>query len=136
MFSPDGRFLAYTSDESGRDEVYVTSFPGPGGKWQVSTESGIEPMWARSCRELFYVQGDTLMSVPVETRPGFSAGLPRPVLELQGRCMRAHRLYPNYDVSPDGERFLMVFQEQPSVAPPIHVVLNALSEIASRAPGK
>ncbi len=136
MFSPDGRLLAYTSDESGRDEVYVTSFPGPGGKWQVSTESGIEPMWARSGRELFYIQRDTLMSVTVETRPGFSAGSPRPVLELQGRYMRGHRFYPNYDVSADGERFLMVFQEQPSVAPPIHIVLNALSEIASRAPGK
>src|ERR1700676_5576985 len=71
-FSPDGRWLAYISDESGRFEVYVQSYPGPGGKWQISTEGGTEPVWTRNGRELFYRSGDKMMAVDVATQPGFA----------------------------------------------------------------
>ena len=75
MFSPDGRWLAYLSDESGRLEVYVQPYPGPGGKWQISTEGGAEPVWARDGQELFYrsINGDRMMAVEITTDPTFSA---------------------------------------------------------------
>ena len=69
MFSPDGRWLAYTSNESGRDEVYVLSYPGPGGKRQISNQGGSQPLWARDGRELFYRNGNRFMAVSVETEP-------------------------------------------------------------------
>ena len=78
-FSPDGRWLAYVSDESGRPEIYVQPYPGPGGKWQISTDGGTEPLWNRSGRELFYRTENRMMIVDVETPPAgsFSAGKPR-----------------------------------------------------------
>ncbi len=66
-FSPDGRWLAYVSDESGRFEIYVQPFPGPGGKWQISNGGGIEPVWAKNGRELFYRNGDRMMDVEITT---------------------------------------------------------------------
>ena len=75
-FSPDGHWLAYISNESGRFEVYVQPYPGPGGKWQISTEGGTEPVWNRNGRELFYRSGDKMMSVNIATVPGFTAGKP------------------------------------------------------------
>jgi eukaryotic-like serine/threonine-protein kinase len=63
QFSPDGRWLAYVSDESGRYEIYVQLYLGPGGKWQISTEGGTEPVWNRNLRELFYRSGDKMMAV-------------------------------------------------------------------------
>ena len=71
-FSPNGRWLAYTSDESGRSEIYVRPFPGPGGKWQVSTDGGTEPVWARSGRELFFRSGDRMMAAPIAGDREFS----------------------------------------------------------------
>src|SRR5262249_22305576 len=131
--SPDGRWIAYCSDEAGRDEIYVQPYPGPGGKIQVSTEGGAEPVWARSGRELFYRQGDKMMAVEVTTHPSFSASTPRVLFE--GRFTRGHRGHTNYDVSPDGSRFLMI-QGQESGASPIHVVLDWSAELSSRAPAK
>jgi len=66
-FSPDGRFLAYQSDESGRDEVYVRAFPGPGGRWQVSTEGGVEPRWSGNGSEIFYRTRRRLYAVEIDT---------------------------------------------------------------------
>jgi len=105
VFSPDGHWLAYLSDESGREEVYVQAFPSSGGRWQVSTDGGSEPMWARSGRELFYRSGNTLMSVDIETKPTFSAGVSKRLFESRfvSNVGRA-----NYDVSADGKQFLMV----------------------------
>jgi eukaryotic-like serine/threonine-protein kinase len=105
MFSPDGKWLAYLSDESGREEVYVQAFPSSGGRWQVSTDGGSEPVWARSGRELFYRSGNTLMSVDIEAKPTFSAGVPKRLFESRfvSNVGRA-----NYDVSVDGKQFLMV----------------------------
>ena len=80
-FSPDGRWLAYVSDESGRYEVYVQPYPGPGGKWQISTDGGTEPAWNRNGRELFYRSGDKMMAVDIATQPSFAAGKPRMLFE-------------------------------------------------------
>jgi tricorn protease-like protein len=103
-FSPDGRWLAYASDESGRYEIYVQPYPGPGGKWQVSTEGGTEPVWARN-GELFYRNGDKMMVVETTTRTSFSAGNPK--LLFEGRYA-TYQSVPDYDVTPDGQRFLFL----------------------------
>ncbi len=71
--SPDGRFLAYCSDQSGEDQVYVRPFPSGEGQWLVSTNSGCQPRWSRDGKELFYVEGDTLTAVEVTTSPAFAA---------------------------------------------------------------
>ena len=74
QFSPDGRWVAYHSNESGRHEVYVQPFPGPGGKWQISTSGGIEPRWRRDGKELFYIAPDgKLMAAPIQSA-GTDAG--------------------------------------------------------------
>lgn len=106
--SPDGRFLAYVSNESGRAEVYVQAFPGPGGKWQVSTEGGKEPVWARNGGELFYGSGDKMMVVSLETEPTFTAAKPRVL--FADPYVKHGWFLANYDVSPNG-RFLMVKSE-------------------------
>ena len=104
--SQDGRWLAYESNESGRDEIYVRPFPAvDGGRWQVSTGGGIQPVWARNGRELFYRSGDALMAVPVQTSSGFAAGNPTPLFKGQYVVGPGGR---SYDVSPDGQRFLMI----------------------------
>ncbi|HYV30534.1 MAG TPA: protein kinase, partial [Candidatus Binatia bacterium] len=106
-FSPDGRWLAYQSDESGREEIYVRPFPSPGGKWLISTEGGTQPVWARNGRELFYRNGDKMMAAAVETKPTFAAAKPK--LLFEGHYETGiYPSLPNYDVSPDGRRFLMI----------------------------
>src|SRR6266849_5383803 len=80
-FSPNGHWLSYISDESGRFEIYVQTYPGPGGKWQISTEGGAEPAWNRNGRELFYRSGDKMMAVDIATRTGFGADKPRMLFE-------------------------------------------------------
>jgi eukaryotic-like serine/threonine-protein kinase len=105
-FSPDGHWLAYTSDESGRWEVYVQPYPGPGGEWQISTEGGNEPVWNPAGRELFYRAGNSIMAVAVTLRPGFSAAKPKVLFE--GPWLPTPFNFPNYDVSPNGRRFLML----------------------------
>jgi serine/threonine-protein kinase len=133
-FSPDGCWLAYVSNESGRYEVYVQPYPGPGGKWQISTEGGMEPVWNPSGRELFFRTGDKMMAVGIATEPGFAAGKPRVLFE--GPYLPTPLTEPNYDVSPDGKRFLMVKpSEQEQAAPTqINVVLNWFEELKRRVP--
>jgi serine/threonine-protein kinase len=124
MFSPDGRWLAYGSDESGRQEIYVRPFPGPGGKLQISTEGGVEPVWARNGRELFYRNGDKMMAAAVETKPTFAAAKPKLLFEGHYEA-GIFAFEPNYDVSPDGQRFLMIKgSEQESAPTQLNVVLN------------
>jgi serine/threonine-protein kinase len=108
--SPDGRFLAYVSNESGTAEVYVQPFPGGGGKWQISTEGGREPVWSRSGVELFYRTADRMMVVSLETEPRFQVGTPR-VLFTDPYAKQGWFI-ANYDVSPDGRKFLMVKGEE------------------------
>ena len=112
MFSPDGRWVAYVSDESGRNEVYVLPFSGPGGKQQISTEGGGYPQWARDGRELFYLNDLQMMAVEIETEPTFTVSTSTPLFE-GGFVSRAGGPYPVYDVSADGQRFLMVQEVAP-----------------------
>ncbi len=134
LFSPDGHWLAYISDESGRFEIYVQAYPGPGGKWQISTEGGAEPLWNPNGRELFYRSGDKMMGVDIATQPSFSAGKPRVLFE--GRYNPAYGTASNYDVSPDGQRFLMIKPNETGEASPtqINVVLNWFEELKRRVP--
>jgi serine/threonine-protein kinase len=133
-FSPDGHWLAYVTDESGRYEIYVQAFPGPGGKWQISTEGGTEPVWNPSGRELFYRSGDKMMAADIATQPSFAAGKPR--MLFAGQYVPTPVTYPNYDVSPDGQRFLMLKPAEQAQAAPtqINVVLNWFEELKRRVP--
>jgi eukaryotic-like serine/threonine-protein kinase len=122
------------SDESGRWEVYVQPYPGPGGKWQISTEGGMEPTWNPNGRELFYRIGDKMMAVDITTEPNFKAGKPRALFERHYEPTPATG--PNYDVSPDGQRFLVLKPSEQETAAPtqINVVLNWSEELKRRVP--
>jgi serine/threonine-protein kinase len=137
QFSPDGHWLAYASGESGRREIYVQPYPGPGGKWQVSTDGGTEPQWNRNGRELFYRSDDKMMAVDVSTQTGFAAGTPRQLFERPYMMNGSGLARANYDVSPDGQRFLMlkpVEQEQEQKPTQINVVLNWTEELKRLVP--
>ena len=123
--SPNGRWLAYVSDESGREEVYVVPFPGSGGRWPISTDGGSRPLWARNGRELFYRNGDRTMAVTVTSDATFSATKPRFLFEAKA----VSYLWLNWDVTPDGD-FLMIEPGESDTPPTqINVVLNWLQEI-------
>ncbi len=127
-FSPDGRWLAYISDESGQFEVYVRPYPGPGSKFPISIQGGVAPVWARDGGELFYRSGDKMMAVTVEAGSEFRAGKPEVVFE--GRYVPGNGIRPNYDISPDGQRFVMVRSTQEGASPAqINVVLNWFEEL-------
>jgi len=146
-FSPDGRWLAYVSNESGRDEVYVQPYPGPGGRQQVSTEGGVAPAWARNGKELFYAvpasivgtipaTNDALkmMAVDVTSQPTFTAGKPK--MLFAGRYIN-NTPVRGYDVTPDGRRFLMMqAKEQPPAPALTEIVLvqNWFEELKRRVP--
>jgi serine/threonine-protein kinase len=112
--SPDGRHLAYCTNESGRPQVYVRAFPGPGPTVQVSSEGGTDPVWRRDGRELFYRNGDSMMAVPVGAGPAFANGRPQQLWTgsyshgMSSSCGAPGLTSSNYDVTPDGMRFLMV----------------------------
>jgi Tol biopolymer transport system component len=132
QFSPDGQWLAYSSDESGRNEIYVRPYPGPGGQWQLSTGGGTEPLWNRNGREVFYRSGNALMAVDITTQSGFTHGTPGKLFEGEYVKGISHA----YDVSPDGQRFLMIkATEQAQAAPTqINVVLNWFEELKQKVP--
>jgi eukaryotic-like serine/threonine-protein kinase len=129
--SPDGRWLTYVSDESGGPEIYVQPYPGPGGKWQISTGGGTEPIWSPNGRELFYRSGTRMMAVDVTTQPAFSPGKPRMLFDRQYMSTQFPGTFPRYDVSPDGQRFLMVKQSE-ALPTQIDVVQNWISELKDR----
>lgn len=132
-FSPDGRWLAYVSDESGRYEVYVQPYPGPGGKYQISTEGGTEPVWNPNGKELFYRSGDKMMAVDISARSGFSASKSK--MLFQGPYVPTTGTLPFYDVSPGGQRFLMFKPaEQTASLTQIVVVQNWFEELRRLAP--
>jgi Tol biopolymer transport system component len=121
VLSPDGHFIAYRSNESGRAEVYVQNFPPSGGKWMVSTSGGEEPQWRRDSREIFYLRNETLMAVDVKTNGStFAAGLPHELFSVP----LGVRVRNRYVVSADGRRFLVMTRNSVGVASPITVVLN------------
>jgi eukaryotic-like serine/threonine-protein kinase len=114
QFSPDGRWLAYESDESGGNQIYLQAYRGPGAKWQLSTEGGLSPAWNPNGRELFYRNGDKTMVVAIKTSPSFSAGKPRILYEG-----------PAGDPARDGQRFLGIQAVEPEQPPTeINVMLN------------
>jgi eukaryotic-like serine/threonine-protein kinase len=124
-FSPNGHWIAYGSNESGRSEVYVEPFPGPGGKWQISTEGGNWPVWARSGRELFYLNGSKIMSVGVTVQPGFAAFTPRPLADVPVQTSSFYGANGEFDVSPDDQHFLFIeAREQNALPGEVRVVLN------------
>ena len=132
-FSPDGRWLAYSSDESGRWEICAQPYPGPGGKWQISTEGGTEPVWNPNGRELFYRSGDKMMSVEITTQPSFTPG--KPMVLFEGPYLPTPATFANYDVASDGQRFLMLkASEQEQAVTQINVVLNWFEELKRRVP--
>jgi serine/threonine protein kinase/Tol biopolymer transport system component len=133
-FSPDGRYVAYVSNESGRDEVYVKPFPSGEGKWQVSAGGGAAPRWSRRGDELFFMTGDNLMAVPVRTKPSLELGSPQKLFSRRPvSADRPSGVYDSYDVSPDGQRFVMLqsAEEQPG-SQPLTVVQNWFAEFKGR----
>jgi eukaryotic-like serine/threonine-protein kinase len=122
--SPDGRWLAYRSNESKRSEIYVVSFPQPGGKWPISTTGGQEPVWSRDGRELYYYSLDNKI-MAVDTKPAgpkssqLQFGVPRPLFEVRILTNDS----PNFDVSQDG-RFLLPALVEQQGSTPMTVVLN------------
>lgn len=123
-FSPDGKWVAYASNESGREEIYVTSFPGAQGKWQVSNAGGEQPKWRSDGKELFYLSPDRkIMAVPVTVGTNFDAGTPVALFQANPREMIATSERFDYDVSKDGQRFL-INTELKSGLTPMSVVVN------------
>ncbi len=125
QFSPDGHWLAYTSNESGQAEVYVVPYPpAPGAKWLVSRGGGVQPRWRRNGKELFYISADSkMMSVDVDTRPVFQSGTPRPLFDsdIVDTGIRTGPI--SWDLSPDGNRFLIVSPDTPTISS-LTVTLN------------
>jgi len=124
-FSPDGRWIAYHSNESGKEEVYVVPFPGPGGKWQISTSGGRAPAWTRGGREIVYqAPGDEIMAVEVRSAPTFQAGIPRALFKTNLRLPPGRQ----FDVTPDGERFLINLRSGDQASDPVTLVQNWAAE--------
>ena len=131
-FSRDGRWIAYASNESARDEVYVMSYPGLRDKVAVSNEGGTHPVWSFDGRELFYRQGPSLMAVAVDTTRGFRAETPRLLFDASAYSGAGGDT--SFDVAPDGQRFVMIRGEDPSVSRQIVIVHNWFDEVKRRVP--
>ena len=128
-FSPDGRWLAYASDESGRNEIYVRPFPSGTGRWQISTEGGAQPLWSRS-GEIFYRDGDKTMAVQIATQPAVTVGKPRLLFEKPYVTIGGSN---SSGMTPDGQRFLMLKAgEEEQEASQINVVLNWSEDLKRR----
>ncbi len=131
-FSPDGRWMAYVSNESGQSEVFVRPYPGPDRKVPVSTQGGTHPKWNRNGKELFYRTGNRMMAVDVSTHAGgIVLSQPRTLFE-QRYAFGSSRNQANYDISPDGQRFLMVKDD--SASGRLNVVLNWTEELKRLVP--
>jgi serine/threonine-protein kinase len=127
--SPDGRWLAYTSSESGRYEIYVRPTSGEDGKWIVSTEGGREPVWAHSGKELFFRHRDQVLAVDVDTAAGFTPGKPRLLFEKTYAQDDLQLDGTMYEVSPDGQKFLMLQNETEAATGELKVVVNWVDEL-------
>jgi len=130
--SPDGRWLAYLSNESGRMELYIRAFPAGGGKIVISKNGAAEPRWSRDGRELFYRSGARMMAVTIETGASPRPGTPHALFE--GRFQPTDTGAGGYDVAPDG-RFLMIQPTAPNDSGSrINVVFGWLEDVTARAP--
>jgi Tol biopolymer transport system component len=131
-FSPDGHSFAYVLDERGQRHVYISPYPKPNVKWQVSgDEGGGEPVWSPDGRELFYRSGDKMLVVSVEMEPSFSVGKPRVLFEGSYVTTQFTPGKPYYDISPDGQRFVMI---RAAGEAQINVVLNWFEELKRLVP--
>ena len=130
MISPDGRWLAYVSNESGEEQVFVTSFPTPGPKLQISTDGGSEPAWFRDGKELYYRNGEQMLAVPISGGDELDAGSPQILFE-EPFMVSSTTPFTNYDVTSDG-RFLML--EGAEVTERIQIVLNWFTEVERLVP--
>ena len=126
--SPDGRWMAYVSTESGRSEVYVRPYPGPGGRWQVSLDGGQEPVWSPTGREIFYRDGDRMIAAAVRTQGGFEVG---GRAQLFAGSYDRTGLVPGYDVMRDGQTFVM-FQQVQGTEQSVFVTLNWFDQQRAR----
>jgi len=128
--SPDSRWVAYASNETGRTEVYVSAFPGFNGKWQVSGGGGQEPIWRKDGKELFYLSADGKMTaVPVTTGTSFAAGAPVTLFQTHRRQAVSAQDVFSYDVSGDGQKFLILTKMDEGNPAPLSVILNWASEM-------
>lgn len=129
--SPDGRWIAYTSSETGKWQVFVRSFPEAEGKWQISTEGGVEPRWRGDGRELYFRSGDKIMAVDVTTGEKFSAARPRELFAGKYQLETVSML-PGYDVAPDGNRFIMLKSESAEQPTRLQAVLNWFTSVVQK----
>jgi eukaryotic-like serine/threonine-protein kinase len=130
QFSPDGRWMAYASNETGSMEIYVSPFPSANGKWQVSSAGGQEPRWRQDGKELFYVSPDgKMMAVAVKTGASFKAESPVALFQTQRRQPVSSFAVFSYDVSGDGRRFLVITKVDEANAAPLSIHLNWASEM-------
>jgi Tol biopolymer transport system component len=129
QFSHDGRWIAFRTNESGLDEIYIQAFPGPGGKARISTQGGSQPRWRRDSKELFFVAPDgRLMGVPVALPSnGQAPTVGAPVALFAARLTARGAPKHQYAVAPDGQRFLMVVSADETIAKPITIVQNWLA---------
>jgi serine/threonine-protein kinase len=137
VVAPDGRWIAYESNDSGAFQVFVQPFPDVrGGRWQISTTGGLKPAWSRDGRELFYVANDQLMVTRIDTSQGFKPGTPEALFSTKAYYLRTNGR--NYDVAPDGRRFLMIKDQVVAgqAALGMTVVLNWFDEVKARTPVK
>jgi serine/threonine protein kinase len=127
-------YVAYVSDESGHDEVYIKPFPNGEGKWQFSVSGGAVPRWSRRGNELFFVAGNDLMAVPVRTKPSLVLGQAQKLFARQPvQVDRPYRLYDCYDVSADGQHFVMLQSaEQRTISQTLTVVQNWFAEFKDK----
>jgi Tol biopolymer transport system component len=132
QFSPDGHWLAYDSADTGRSEVYVVAYPGPGSKYPVSINGGTTPRWASSGRELFYVNDRKMMAVELQLSPTFRAGTPKVLFERNIALAGGS----SYDVAPDGKRFLMLKQvaEAQPQRDQLNIVVHWFEELRRHVP--
>ena len=127
--SPDGKWLAYATDESGVWNIYVTTFPGAVGKWQVSTGGGTEPRWRGDAKEMFYLAAENVvMAVSVRAGSTFSSGTPQPLFRAHPRPPISNTDVFSYDVTKDGSRFIVNRYVKPSPLPPLDILLNATAQ--------
>ena len=134
IFSPEGKWIAYVSDESGQNEIYVQQFPGPGGKLQISVNGGSFPLWAPNGDKLFYINGNKMMSIEISTDPEFEVSSPKQLFESDYLSTGANPSIPNYDISPDGSHFVIIRSEQEKAPTRIHVILNWFEELKRLVP--
>jgi dipeptidyl aminopeptidase/acylaminoacyl peptidase len=129
-FSPNGDWVAYSSNESGRWQVYVAPFPGPGGRYQISTDGGQQPRWRQDGKELFFLSRDRkLMAVSVKMGPSLEFSPPATLFETRAHEPLTAEEFFIYDVSADGQQFLIDVNAEQNSLPPVDIILNWASQL-------